>query len=79
MAAKRFSLAKRFNVAMSEQAYENLRALNEKYHYGNNYLLTVLLENFDEITNSDAVDRVFADFKSAYGAPPPGRMKKKRR
>ena len=36
MAGKRFPLPKRFNVALSEQAYENLRALNEKYHYGNN-------------------------------------------
>ena len=79
MAAKRFPLPKRFNVALSEQAYENLRALNEKYHYGNNYLLTILLENFDKITKSDAVERVFADFKSEYAAPPPGGMKKKRR
>ncbi len=79
MAAKRLPLPKRFNVALSEQAYENLRALNEKYHYGNNYLLTVLLENFDEITNSAAVERVFADFRSEYGAPAPGGMKKERR
>lgn len=78
MAAKRFPLPKRFNVALSEQAYENLRALNDKYHYGNNYLLTILLENFDRITKSDAVERVFAEFNAEYGAPAPGGMKKKR-
>ncbi len=78
MAAKRFPLTKRFNVALSEQAYENLRALNKRYHYGNNYLLTILLEKFDQITNGDAVDRVFAEFASEYGAPAPGGMKKKR-
>ena len=78
MAGKRFPLPKRFNVALSEQAYENLRALNEKYHYGNNYLLTILLENLDKITKSDAVEQVFADFKSEYGAPAAGGMRKTR-
>ncbi len=78
MAGKRFPLPKRFNVALSEQAYENLRALNEKYHYGNNYLLTILLENLDKNTKSDALEQVFADFESEYGAPAPGGMKKTR-
>ena len=78
MPGKRLPLPKRFNVALSEQAYENLRALNEKYHYGNNYLLTILLENLDKITKSDAVEQVFADFKSEYGAPAPGGMRKTR-
>ena len=77
MAAKRLPLPKRFNVALSEQAYENLRALNEKYHYGNNYLLTILLENIDKITKGEAVERVFADFESEYGAPAPGGMKQR--
>lgn len=77
MAAKRFPLPKRFSAALSDKAYANLRALNGKYNYGNNYLLTVLLENFDRITNDDAVEEVFAEFKEAYGAPAPGGMKKK--
>ena len=54
---------------MSEKAYENLRALNAKYHYGNNYLLTILLENLDAVTDADALEKVFADFKAEYGAP----------
>ena len=76
MPAKRYPLPKRFSAALSEKAYENLRALNAKYHYGNNYLLTILLENFDVITDNDAVERVFAEFKAEYGAPAPGGMKK---
>ena len=72
MAAKRFPLPKRFNAAMSEKAYEQLRALNAKYHYGNNYLLTILLENFEAITNASEVERVFAEFAAEYGAPAAG-------
>lgn len=77
MAAKRLPLPKRFSAALSEKAYANLRALNAKYHYGNNYLLTVLLENLDDIAQADAVEKVFADFKAEYGAPTAGGMKKK--
>ena len=76
MPAKRFPLPKRFSAALSEKAYDNLRALNARYHYGNNYLLTILLENYDTIVDQDAVERVFADFKAEYGAPAPGGMKK---
>lgn len=68
-AAKRFPLPKRFNVAMSEAAYRKLRDLNEQYHYGNNYLLTILLENLDQIMDKQAMEKVFADFKAEYGAP----------
>lgn len=77
MAAKRFPLPKRFNAALSEKAYARLRALNEKYGYGNNYLLTVLLENIDTISDSAAVDKVFTAFAQEYGAPASGGMKKK--
>jgi hypothetical protein len=77
MSAKRYPLPKRFNAAVSEKAYENLRGLNKKYNYGNNYLLTILLENIDVITNSEAVEKVFADFKKEFGAPPSGGTKDK--
>lgn len=76
MGAKGFPLPKRFNAALSEKAYAKLRTLNQKYHYGNNYLLTILLENIDTITDSDALEKVFAAFKEEYGAPEPGGMKK---
>jgi hypothetical protein len=51
--------------------------LNEKYGYGNNYLLTILLENFEQIANAEAVEQVFAKFAQEYGAPAAGQMKKK--
>ncbi len=69
MPAKRYPLPKRFSAALSEKAYAKLRELNGQYHYGNNYLLTILLENFDEITDPSAVEKAFADFAAEYGAP----------
>ncbi len=76
MTPKRYPLPKRFNAALSEKAYEQLRALNEQYHYGNNYLLTILLENFESIADRDAVEQAFSAFAAEYGAPAPGGMKK---
>lgn len=76
MAAKRYSLPKRFSAALSEEAYENLRKLNQRYHFSNNYLLTILLENIESITDEAALDRVFADFSEEFGAPLPGGMNK---
>ncbi len=72
MPAKRYPLPKRFSAALSEAAYENLRKLNQRYHFGNNYLLTILLENIDSITDQAELDRVFAEFSAEYGAPQPG-------
>jgi hypothetical protein len=77
MAPKRYLLPKRFNAALSEKAYEQLRALNDQYHYGNNYLLTIILENFESITNLEAVEQAFAAFAEEYGAPAAGGMKRK--
>ena len=51
--AKRLPLPKRFNAARTEKAYARLRALNEDWHFGNNYLRTILLENFDEIVDPE--------------------------
>ncbi len=76
MPAKKYPLPKRFSVALSEEAYAQLRALNATYRYGNNYLLTVILENFDEIADSDAVEKAFADFKKDFGAPTGSGMKR---
>lgn len=78
MAKKRYPLPKRFSAALSEKAYAQLRALNAEFHYGNNYLLTILLENFESVTDADAVKRAFAEFADEYGAPAAGDMKGKR-
>ena len=66
---KRRPLPRRFNAALTEEAYARLRALNAEPGLGNNYLLTVLLENLDEIADPDALGRVFNEFISEYGAP----------
>ena len=72
-AKKRYPLPKRFNAALSEDAYARLRALNAAYGLGNNYLLVVLLERLDDFADADALDGVFRDFISEYGAPPPAK------
>lgn len=77
MAAKKYPLPKRFSAALSEKAYARLRTLNERYHYGNNYLLTIIFENFDDITITEAVEKAFSDFAAEYGAPAPNAMKRK--
>lgn len=76
MAAKRYPLPKRLSVGLSTKAYDNLRGLNSQYHYSNNYLLTILLENLDTLVDSDALEQVMADFKAEYGAPAPAKMVK---
>lgn len=76
MTKKRYPLPKRFSAALSEKAYLNLRELNAKYGYGNNYLLTILLENLSSVADEEALDAVFDAFREEYGAPPTGGMKK---
>lgn len=78
MKAKRYPLPKRFNLALSEKAYARLRDLNEQYHYGNNYLLTILLENLDEVVNQAALKQAYASFETEYGAPKAAKMSSNR-
>lgn len=78
MAAKRFPLPKRFNVALSDKAYANLRGLNARFGYGNNYLLTILLENLDRVVKKRELTKVFREFSQEYGAPAPGGMSRKK-
>lgn len=69
MPKKTLPLPKRFSVALTEDAYRQLRALNATYGYGNNYLLTVLLENFDQLVKKHELEKVFAKFAADYGSP----------
>jgi DTW domain-containing protein YfiP len=69
MTAKKFPLPKRFNAGLSEKAYKHLRKLNKKYHYGNNYILTLILENSEAVLDAEALDKVFKDFEREYGSP----------
>ena len=77
MKPKRYPLPKKLNAALSERAYAQLRALNKQYHYGNNYLLTIILESFESIADPEAVERAFSEFADVYGAPAAGGMKTK--
>lgn len=67
--AKRFPLPKRFNAALSDEAYRRLRDLNAKWGLGNNYLLVVLLEKLDSYADPDSLDDAFWEFVTEYGAP----------
>jgi hypothetical protein len=73
---KHLPLNVRRSMNLTETAYERLRALNEEYSLGNNYLLTVLLEHLDEYADADKLAAVFEEFINEYGAPAKGGMKK---
>ncbi len=73
---KRLPLPVRRSMNLTEPAYERLRALNEEYGLGNNYLLTVLLEHLDDYADADKLAAVFDEFIAEYGAPAAGGMKK---
>ena len=74
--SKRLPLTVRRSTNLTEPAYERLRALNEEYGLGNNYLLTVLLERLDDYADADKLAAVFDEFIAKYGAPAAGGMKK---
>lgn len=67
--AKRLRLTRRFNAGLTDAAYRRLRRLNRTYGLGNNYLLTVLLENLDHIAEPAQLDAAFRAFIAEYGAP----------
>lgn len=68
---KRYPLPKRFNAALSEDAYARLRQLNARWGLGNNYLLVVLLEHLDRYADPTKLDKAFENFIAEYGAPAP--------
>ena len=73
---KRLPLTVHRSMNLTDPAYERLRALNEEYGLGNNYLLTVLLERLDDYADADKLAAVFDEFIAEYGAPASGGMKK---
>jgi hypothetical protein len=73
---KRLPLPVRRSMNLTEPAYDRLRALNEEYGLGNNYLLTVLLERLDDYADADKLATVFDEFIAEYGAPAAGGMNK---
>jgi hypothetical protein len=69
MAGKRLPLPRRFNAALTENAYGRLRALNQRYGLSNNYLLTVLLERLDDYADEKKLAAAFDAFITEFGAP----------
>ncbi|MEM1385484.1 MAG: hypothetical protein AAF713_18725 [Pseudomonadota bacterium] len=68
---KRLPKPKRFQASLTEAAYDRLRALNDRYGLGNNYLLVVLLERLDDYADAERLDAAFRAFIAEYGAPSP--------
>lgn len=66
---KRLPLPVKRTMNLTEDAYAKLRQLNVTYGLGNNYLLTVLLENLDTIADPDKLDNAFKEFIQEFGAP----------
>lgn len=61
-------MPKRFSVALTEKAYARLRDLaTEETALGNNYTLTLILENWDEIVDEAAFKSVLEAFWAEYG------------
>ena len=69
MTRKKYPLPKKFRASLSERAYAKLRNLSEKYGYGNNYLLTILLENLDDVADPSRLDHAIRTFEREYGGP----------
>ena len=55
MPAKRFPLPKRFNCALSEKAYENLRGLNAQYGYGKYFEFLYIKQVLEDQNNLSAL------------------------
>jgi len=72
LSSRRLPLPRRFNAALTDKAYEQLRELNRRYGLSNNYLLVVLLERLDEYADSKSLSAVFDEFIAEYGAPQSG-------
>ena len=62
-------MPRRFNAALSEEAYASLRSLNEVYGFSNNYLLTFLLENLDEVVRPGALEKMYLAKAEEFGRP----------
>ncbi len=65
----RLPLPKRFPAAVTEPAYDRLRALNARYGLSNTYLLTVLLVRLDDHADAQRLDAAFRAFIAGHGAP----------
>ena len=65
-------LPKRLSVAMTEEAYANLRMLAAESCLGNNYVLTVLLEAMDRTIDRAALRQAVQEMLDRHGKAAPG-------
>ena len=63
-------LDKRFNLGLTAEAYANLRVLAEETGLGNNYVLTVLLEDMDRTIDRVALRRAAAEMLQRHKREP---------
>lgn len=63
-------LTKRLPIGLTDRAYAALRRLAEDAGIGNNYSLTVLLENADKTIDRQAFRRAVAALKAKHAKPP---------
>ena len=63
-------LDKRFNVGMTRAAYANLRVLAEETGLGNNYVLTVLLEDMDRTIDRPALRQAAREMLERHAKDP---------
>ena len=64
-------LPKRFPAAMTEKAYGNLRLLAAESGLGNNYVLTVLLEEMDRTVDRAAFRQAAREMLERHGKTVP--------
>ena len=65
---KRFRLTRRFNAAMTEDGYRRLRRFAAEAGLDEGEALSFLFENFDSVTDSDALTHRLRLFNSALDA-----------
>ncbi len=63
-------LDKRFNLGLTSAAYANLRVLAEETGLGNNYVLTVLLEEMDRTIDRTAFRQAAKDMLRRHAKEP---------
>lgn len=68
----RLTLPVRRQMNLTQDAYDRLRALNQRWGLGNNYLLVVLLERLDDFADPAKLDDAFEAFIADHGAPSGG-------
>ncbi len=69
MAKRAYPLPKRFSCALSETAYARLREISAETGLSNNYCLTVLLENLDDIAKSSVLAKTYRGFIRDHCGP----------